>query len=172
MRLLFLLILSSVIIGIVLTYISAVLGEHYKEGKKKTSSGDYGEALITYRHYSNLRFLMLPFFATVMGVLLSTFFSQEQESSKLLVRYIPTVGLWLSLAFLALEIALDLIMTKTALYITNAKKHTHMRRDILTSFIQGSTRFPILILFAVSIWIWLKISGHYSKGVLNVFFPY
>lgn len=178
MSLLLALITIPGLIGGLLTLALWHYGKRYEKRIRGSNSvavlgigADYHEAICTYRHYSNLRFVMLPIFATLTGALLSPILGDQPEIKGTLIRYIPTIGVWLTVVFLSLEIALDIIMTKVALFISNAMPYSHMQRDDFTKTIQACTRFPILALFAVAVWLWLKIAESQGSCVVETFFP-
>ncbi|MCG8517498.1 MAG: hypothetical protein MI794_05855 [Pseudomonadales bacterium] len=169
--------LAAIGLGLFLSVILMTYGWWYEQRISETKpscpkavDAAHHEALSTYRHYSNLRFLMLPVFASLTGALLKTVFGDYGLISGPLIEYVPTVGVWLTLAFLSLEIALDIIMTRTALFINHVAPYQSMQRDYFTTVVQACTRFPIFTLFAVAIWLWLKIADSQGIGAAETFF--
>lgn len=164
-------ILSAVALAVVLALVWAVIERRPEREKDFDSASqrlarsmdrrdDYPEAMATYRHYSNLRFVMLTLFTTITGFMLGALLADAKpDTSGKILASLPTVGAWLTIVFFSLELILDTVQSNIALFISRANPNSHMRREGVMGWIQASVRIPIFIFFFVVFWLWLEISG-------------
>lgn len=158
---------AAVLVGLIWLWIGSRSGsgqEYDAQGLRVLSllaaRDEYAEALVSYRHYSGLRFVMLTLFTGITSFMAGALLNNDapEAGAKLLTK-LPTIGAWLTLAFFHLELVLDTIQSSISLFLKRSNPGTHMQRGTFLGLLQASVRIPIFILYTLVFWFWTNAPG-------------
>lgn len=116
---------------------------------------EYSEALLSLRHYSNLRFAIFGVFIAITAALVSVVFGKDPVDAVKARAGLKWVGLWSALVFLWIEITLDGYVTAFGDKALSIYKDSHLAgrpvaRRMLIPFATASLHL-VVILFWISV---------------------
>lgn len=113
-------------------------------------SDKYSEAMASIRHYSNLRFAILTVFVAITGALVKHATSSECRIASTLCEMdtIRVIGIWVAVAFLIFEVALNYYVWGYSIMAKKAEKSTWQRHWVVARLVEiASISLPLGVLY-------------------------
>jgi len=119
--------------------------------------------MLSLRHYSNLRFIMLPVFFTATAGLVSAAYGNKIEPQALPPVHIEWAGTLLTVIFFWLEVTLDRYMVRIGEIATELKPHSHWSR--LPACPRRLVRIPLWGQYLLVLTFWSSaLYSHYLEA--------
>ena len=116
---------------------------------------EYSEALLSLRHYSNLRFAIFSVFIAITAALVSVLFGKDAMPASGASLALKWIGLWVAFVFLWIEVTLDGYVSAFGEKALSIHRDSHLAgrpvaRRMLIPYATASLHF-VVILFWISV---------------------
>jgi hypothetical protein len=117
---------------------------------------EYTEALLSFRHYSNLRFAIFSVFIAITAALVSVLFGKDPIASPRIATALTWIGLWSAIVFLWIEITLDGYVTAFGDKALSINRDSHLAgrpvaRRMLIPFATASLHFAVILFWIAAL---------------------
>jgi hypothetical protein len=117
---------------------------------------EYTEALLSFRHYSNLRFAIFSVFIAITAALVSVLFGKDAIAPGKVATALICIGLWAAIVFLWIEITLDGYVTAFGDKALKINPGSHLAgrpiaRRMLIPFATASLHFAVVLFWIAAL---------------------